>query len=250
MTASFLRPARFADWRGSRTLGFRSSLPGSAVFDVFDNEAFYGGGNLYFTAKDLHAWATAWANRRVLPPAIADQAMTPAEIGGAQSKLSLTNWYCDDTRERCYYTGHHQAFHDLVYWDTERSLTVVFVSNSTLPPPLQPWLAASLVALAEGRAPAPQPALGDENLQPDLSAAAGRYSSAGLGDIEIELEGDKPFLKLANTPRSRIFPIGHGTFYFPGGGAYLSFGDRDSGAYQTLHFHSLFVEQNAARVSR
>src|SRR5690606_1079967 len=147
---AFVRPARFADWPQPRTLGFRSSLPGADEFDVYDNEAIYGGSNIYFTARDLHAWASAWVDGRVHPEGVLNNALAPARVGDDVSALNLSSWYCAPDRARCYYTGHHQAFFNLVYWDSSQRISVVFVSNNTMAPPLQPWLMRSLVAIAEG----------------------------------------------------------------------------------------------------
>jgi CubicO group peptidase (beta-lactamase class C family) len=40
MADSFLRPARFADWPGARTRGYRGAAPGAELNDAIDNEAF------------------------------------------------------------------------------------------------------------------------------------------------------------------------------------------------------------------
>ena len=66
MTSTFLRPARFADWPGVRTLGYRRAGDSLVVHDVFDNEGFYGGSNLYFSARDLHRWSRSFYMHAVL----------------------------------------------------------------------------------------------------------------------------------------------------------------------------------------
>lgn len=77
MQASFARPARLADWRGVRTLGYRWHDGRWTLVDVFDFEVFLGASNLYFSAADLGRWASASAGGRVrqqqLAAAMADR---------------------------------------------------------------------------------------------------------------------------------------------------------------------------------
>lgn len=237
---AFLRPARFSDWRGARTLGFTSSRADAEVFDVFDNEGIYGGSNIYFTARDLHAWAVAWAERRVLPASVQDQALAPARIGAHASAITTTSWFCADDRQRCYYTGHHQGFFNFVYWDAAQRLTVVFVSNSTMPPPQQPWLMRALVALAEGRDP---PSLPDttaaKETEVDVALAAGRYRIAGIGTVSIGVTDGAPQVRVDQGPRYRVYQVGYGVLYTPGLDAYLSFAATE-GAERRLIWNSVF----------
>src|SRR5436190_1834818 len=66
--AAFVRPARFAAWPGVRTRGYRWVDGRADLNDAFDNEGFHGGGNIYFSARDLAAWGAAWADGGGLPP--------------------------------------------------------------------------------------------------------------------------------------------------------------------------------------
>jgi CubicO group peptidase (beta-lactamase class C family) len=245
---AFVRPARFADWRGVRTLGFRSSRADAAVFDVLDNEGFYGGSNIYFSARDLAAWAGAWAQNRVLPRDIEADALAPARIGAQDSALTLTSWYCSPDRTRCHYSGHHQAFFNLVYWDAGRKISVVYVSNTTLPPPLHAWFARALIALAEGRAPEPRPNMtGSAEQQVDIAVAAGRYHGAGIGDLEISTHDGAAFVHLSEGPRAQLHPVGFGMMYAPAFDAYLGFSVAADGAITGLRWESLTGAYEAAR---
>jgi CubicO group peptidase (beta-lactamase class C family) len=246
---AFLRPARFTDWPQPRTLGFRSSLPGAEVFDVFDNEAIYGGSNIYFSARDLHAWASAWADGRVLSEAVLNDALSPARVGNAVSALNRSSWYCAPDRERCYYTGHHQAFFNLVYWDSSRRISVVFVTNNTMAPPLQPWLMRSLVAIAEGREADPQPLTPSEDMETDPGAVSGRYRLPGIGDVEISIDEAGPTMQTPQGPRYQLYQVGYGVLYAPGADAYLSFLPGENGAAPTLIWTSVFTKAEGRRLT-
>lgn len=246
---AFLRPVRFADWPQPRTLGFRSSLPGAEIFDVFDNEAFYGGSNIYFTAPDLHAWASAWSARRALPKEVLADALSPARIGRDPSAISLSSWYCASARDRCYYTGHHQGFFSLVYWDSSRQISVVFVSNNTMAAPLQPWLMRSLVAIAEGREAEPQPRLVPEEMDLDEEGLSGRYHLPGIGEVEINTDETVPTLQTGEGPRYQLYQVGYGVLYAPGADAYLSFLPGENGSAPTLIWSSVFTRVEGRRLA-
>lgn len=239
--AAFVRPARFADWPQPRTLGFRSSLLGAEEFDVFDNEAIYGGSNIYFTARDLHAWSSAWVDGRVHPEAVLNNALAPARVGDDVSALNLSSWYCASDRTRCYYTGHHQAFFNLVYWDSSRRISVVFVSNNKMAPPLQPWLMRSLVAIAEGREAELPPNVPPEEMEVDAEALAGRYRLPAIGDVEISVDAAGPTVQVGQGPRYQLYQVGYGVLYTPGADAYLSFVLGENGSPPQLIWTSVFA---------
>jgi len=250
-TTAFLRPARFDDWPGVRTLGFDSSRPDAAVFDVFDNEAIYGGSNIYFSARDLHAWARAWAERRAVPADVWDQALVPARIDGHPSAMTLSSWYCAADRLRCYYTGHHQGFFNLVYWDAARNVTAVFVSNSTIAPPLHPWFMRTLIALAEGGDALPAPAVAsDKDTQVDLVAVAGRYRIEGLGEVMIDAAGATPVMQVGDGPRYQLYQVGYGWLYAPGVDAYLTLPLPVGETQPRLSWNSVFLSGDGARISQ
>lgn len=182
----FLRPARLSDWRGVRIRGYRRTASGVSANDVFDNEGFYGGGNLYFSARDLAMWMSAWANRRPRIRPIQVAATRSVSFADGVSGLTLGNWYCSADKTRCYYPGHHQGFHAFGYWDSGRRLSIAFVSNGTLSPELLVEIPRLLIAAAEG---APLPSRAPANGPSGEGLRAGTYAIDGLGRIVVSNAG-------------------------------------------------------------
>jgi len=148
--SSKLRPLRLTDWRG-RAIGHRRDASGGIKLnDSWEGEAFYGGGNIAFTAADLARWGGAWADGRYAP--VRTRATQPAVIAGRKSGLTWGNWYCVKGRRRCHYLGHHEGFHNFLYWDSDRRISIAMVSNNTLDSRIHQRLQRALVAFAEGRA--------------------------------------------------------------------------------------------------
>jgi CubicO group peptidase (beta-lactamase class C family) len=240
---AFVRPARFADWKGVRTRGYRRGASGWELNDAFDNEGFYGGDNIYFSALELANWAGAWAMGSEALRRIRAIATTPAMIGSGQSNLSLGNWYCIKTRDRCYYRGHHQGFHSLAYWDSKRRISVAFVSNNTLAPHLHTELTRSLIAAAEG---------GRFSFPAATAAAAvtpaqlkGEYSFGSIGRVSIEADAAGATIQPPGGVRYRLFPVAPGWFYAPGLDAYLLKPASGGGG---LRWHSVFTRSAGKRV--
>ena len=249
MTAGFVRPARFADWPGRRTRGYRWTPAGLEVFDALDNEGFYGGGNIYFTTRDLAAWTASWSQGSPLPPRARALALTTAQVGTGATGLTLGNWYCAAGGRRCYYTGHHQGFHNFAYWNAGRGLSIAMMTNNTLTAPLQMSLPRALIAVAEGRgAGTPQSELAARARQVAFSAAAGSYRAPGRRDVVIRVEGGRAKLRIGGGPTYRLFPTGWGRLYAPGLDASLSFADFREGAYHRVHWDSVFETWTAPRV--
>lgn len=230
--SAFLRPVRFADWPGLRTQGYASARADAPLFDSYDNEAIYGESNIMWSARDLHAWASAWAQGAVLPAAVRRGAMAPARIGRQASALTLANWYC--RRSACHYTGHHQGFFSFVWWDAASRQTAVFISNSALPPPLHPWLFRALIALGSGQPVPRMPAFLPAEREVDMAAVSGRYDVAGVGRVTLGQEGDRLFVARGPGPRYTMFQVGHGTLYVPGLDAYLSFAPNGTLRWESL----------------
>ncbi len=218
----FLRPARLADWPGIRMKGYRRTPAGIEPNDVFDNEGFYGGGNLYFSAFDLAAWMSAWANGTGRVRRIRRTATALVLLQSGRSGLALGNFYCAPSRTRCYYPGHHQGFHAFGYWDSDARLAIAFVSNGTLSPRLQVEIPRLLIAAAERRPlpelhsePDPEP---PEEAQPPRLAT---YAVEGLGNVVLERRANKLFVILPGYTPYPLFPAGQSWLYAPGLDLYL-----------------------------
>jgi CubicO group peptidase (beta-lactamase class C family) len=244
MTDTYVRPAHFRDWPGPRALGYKLRPAGKTPFDIFDNEGVHGGCNINFSSRDIARWASLWALKSAAAAPIRSVAVENAVIGDKISPLTIGNWYCAASREECYYTGHHQAFHAFAYWNAQTRIAIGFISNNALTAPLQPALARALVAAAHGDRAAKlafDVAQEDENVEP--AAVAGDYRTDAMGDFSIALDGGDAFLELAASPRMRLFPVGFNGLYAPGVDAYL-FHDP---ATDTLTWSTTFFEEKAQR---
>lgn len=247
MSASFVRPARFADWPGTRTLGYRWAGGGWERFDVFDGEAFSGGSNVYLSARDVSRWAQAFATGTAVPPAVLTQAQAWVTVGGRATPLTGLNWYCDDARERCYYTGDLNAFYAVAYWDRRRAESVAFVSNSTLPMWRRPALARALVHALTGReTPAPAPAPEFERWSGETyRTAAGTYLVPEVGTLTLRGDGTRLVLRVNDGPDMAAFVVAPGVMYVPGADYWMAFsGGRPP---RTIHLRSVFLEASGRR---
>ena len=229
-----LRPARLADWTG-RAVGYRNTGGRLQRADSYEDERFYGSGNLSISANQLAKWGEQWWSGHLEP--IVGAATSPARIAGNPSGLSWGNWYCASERRRCHYLGHHEGFHHLLYWDRERRLSIAMVSNNSLAPGLQQRLQRVIIAFAEGRDSDAERELG----QPlaDLPIAPGTYRSEV--DVVTVADGSLPVLRRSGLDYA-AFPIGAGIHYAPGLDVYLA-GTTD-GKVRVL---SLYEDRLAAR---
>jgi CubicO group peptidase (beta-lactamase class C family) len=185
MTDSFVRPARLSEWKGVRTRGYRHVGGRYELFDAFDLEGFYGGGNIYASARDLARWNEAWIARPPLPAPLLESALRPVALGEGESGLNLLNLYRSPDGTRFWYHGHHQGFHDTIWRDLARERSIVFVSNNAIGSTLQSGLVPNVVALLDGHEPAPPPRwtpFGEE----DVAAVLGAWHVPGVGTIGID----------------------------------------------------------------
>jgi CubicO group peptidase (beta-lactamase class C family) len=223
MTSTFLRPARFAEWPGVRTLGYRRAGDSLVVHDVFDNEGFYGGSNLYFSARDLHRWSRSFYTHPVLSPrarALGERAPTLGDrstgIAG-RSAIDWLSWYYHPRERRFHYPGALQGFWSSVYRDEEQRYSIIYVSNNSMPQWLRPWLTRALIDIVEGRAPEAleTPSFlavrGD-----DLPLAAGRFRVAGVGMVAITARGGQLYVRVNDQLEYRSFDVGDNVRYVPG----------------------------------
>jgi CubicO group peptidase (beta-lactamase class C family) len=248
MDSAFARPGRLADFPGPRTLGHRWADTAWVVADVFDNEAFIGGSNVYFSALDLARWAGAHATGRALPPAVRTLGEPRPLIDGQPSPINGLSWHCDGSGERCQYTGDVNAFHSLGYWDRARGDAVVMVSNSSLAPWTLITLQRDLVAALEGREPgrAPRPAFVRVRAR-ERAALVGRYAAADGDTISVSGSSDGLRLRVGDGLEFDLFHIAPETFYVPGLDYFLGFGGE--GDARRMHVRSMFADFVALRVT-
>jgi CubicO group peptidase (beta-lactamase class C family) len=246
MHSSFARPGRLADWRGVRTPGYRWRNGAWQDFDAFDNEAFLGASNLYFSARDLGRWASAFAGGRALPAAVLAAGQQRPLIAGQASAINLLSWYCDGANRRCWYSGSYNAFHSVVYWDRARDESVVYVSNSTLPP----WPAITLArGLVDALAGAPAPTIApptferfDRDSRPRI---AGTYRADGIGRITVDAAPQGMTLRVDNGLAFDLFPVTREDFYVPGLDWFVRFSGGTTPT--TLHLRSMLLDATARR---
>lgn len=246
MEGTFARPARFADWPGIRTMGYRREGGGWQAVDVYDMEAFIGGSNVYFPVVDLARWAGANAAGTAIAPAAYAAGQQRSLIGGRPSAITGLSWYCDDSGLHCYYTGSINAFHGLAYWDRETNEGIAFIANSAIPPWKTITLQRDLVAALAGR-----PGTQDDPLRFIEVDAGARAGLAGTWDADgrpaLTLTAGESGLRLREGDGLEFdaFQVSREVFYVPGPDYWIAF----SGAAgpPAMHVRSMFVDFVAHR---
>lgn len=206
-TTAFVRPARFADWPVPRTLGYRGTEP----FDAFENDGTHGASNIIASARDLARWANGWAEGRAVPPAVA-----LAATAGAGPGIRPGQWFCNEARESCFYTGHHQGFDALSWWDRRERLAIAFVANGGTSPWLTHRLARLLRDAALGRAPLLEPEPAGCRTQGEAQGLVGTWRLTDGSTARVELEDGRAWLSLPQAPRMQLYRVGAGAWYAPG----------------------------------
>lgn len=223
MEGAFLRPARFADWPGIRTRGFRPGPEGPEAFEALDNEGFHGASNIYLSVRDASAFAEHWAFMDET------KATRRLELGpGAETGHSYTlgSWSCAPGKTRCQYTGHHQGFDTLAYWDSAAGVTAAFVSNGGLSPYYQTELARVLIALGEGR---PARLVPDEDV-PLPDGLSGWFEDGAGNRVEVLPRDAGISIRPEGGLTYPAYPTGEGVLYVPGLDLFLSGAVGEGGA--------------------
>lgn len=214
MRDAFVRPARLADFPGTRTRGYRRAKAGLEPLDAIEGEAFHGGGNVYVSAADLQRWAAAFARDDPIVAAARRHAQGRARLAnGHATGLSLSSWYSDAAAGRHYYTGHHQGFYALAFWNGATGRSFAFVSNQRMPAWLEYQLPRALIALMEGK-PTDRPEAPETAPAPPGTS---RWRLAGLGSLEVAPGRGRGLRVTAPSGvEYEAFPVGAGTWYIPG----------------------------------
>lgn len=247
---AFVRPPLFAAWPGARTRGYRRTAGGVESFDAFDREGFYGGGNLYLSARDLARWGAAWSEGSPLPPQVLAAAVTPVDLTTGRSGLTLGNWYRSADGQRLWYPGHHQGFHDVVWWDRSRHRAIGLVTNVALDPDLQSGLVPAIVAAWDGRDPAPHLRAGWSPLPAapaSAEALAGRWAGVADGPIEIVTDGAGLLVRSAQGVTYGLVRISPAAYYVPGLDAWV--GARLMAGADELVWRTLEGERRGRRIA-
>ena len=232
-TDSFFRPARFADFPGVRTLGYRVVDGKAALNDVFDYEGFHGGSNIYFSARDLHRWNASFFDR--------SESQEMAKIGSGTSGLTLGSWYRSADGTMFSYAGHLQGFHDEAFRDMKTKQSIVYLSNNSLEPWMQHALVRGIRAILAGGNPTPaQPpavvAVSKEDL-PRLNGTWMLGETRGvIKDGTIERDGVV----------YRMFQVRPHAFYVPGLDLVLGFADDLTRMYYSNHFEEGWGERKVS----
>ena len=224
ITSAFVRPGRFADFPGVRTRAYRHDGLQLVPNDVFDGEAFYGGSNLYISARDLDRWNTSFLRDPRLPEAALLNDLRPAQVFGASSGLTLGSWYRQPDNKKFWYSGHLQGFHSEVFRDLRQGWSVVYVSNNTIDPWLQKGLVRAILRVLSGEAYAiPVPPEVEAIGADERRHVAGTYTVPEA--VRRDTRDDDP-LQVTHMAgrlfvdrwgaRYEAFEIGPGAFYVPG----------------------------------
>lgn len=250
MDSVFLRPALFADWENVRTISYRT-INGSLVpYDIWDNEAFYGSSNLYFSARDLSRWAHAWADKSVLPMMVLNAAMSvPRFTNGETSALNRSNWYYHQEGSAYYFNGHLRGFHHTVYWEPMTNLSIVWVTNVLEPRPNPQLLTRALIQIAHGNTARTVDTLWFERpeKQSDQSAIHGSYDVPGLGIITVTSSEYGPLFKINNGAEHDGYPSE--AFYAPDFDAEIGFSELQDEQYQRIHWLTVFENLSGTRIT-
>lgn len=234
-----LRPSRLSDWPG-RAIGFRRTTGGKLErADSYDDERFYGTANFSISASQLARWGAVWWQPKLAR--LRPTATAPAAVDGKPSGLTWGNWYCGLGRRRCHYLGHHEGFHHMLYWDSDRRISVSMVSNNMLAPALQQRLQRAIVAAASG-----QPTqVGREiaAVLPDRDVEPGAYVLPDGEQLLVTRTGNRVEVARHGL-RYRAYRIGDRIRYIPGLDIYIA-----GGAGGGLHWLGLY-EDFVARPAR
>ncbi len=249
MDSAFVRPAMVADWDGVRTRSYRRVDGELLDHDVFDNEPFYGSSNVYFSARDLARWATAFVDGSVLGPAGFRAGREQAtSASGTRSALNRLNWFQDAPGGPAYFDGHLRGFHSVAYWDPDTGVVVAWVSNVLGGRPQEHQLTRALVALAAGEPAGPLPRFDAVGVTPlvEPTAIDGAYALPGLGVVEVEWADGIALVSVAEGPLHEGYPATG--FYLPTQGVEMGFTNLVGGRYQALHWLTVFDSVAGSRV--
>ena len=247
MRGTFVRLARFADWKGIRTMSYRRSGDTLALRDVFDNEGFYGGSNLYFPAIDLYRWGQSFYTASPLSPRLRTRGAEPVTLRdtatgvGGRSHINLLGWYHTGRERRYHYPGMLEGFYSSLYRDEERGYTIALMSNTGMPQWMRPLVMRALIDILDGK---PPPAIPRHRYTPldsvALRSIPGTFRVDGVGAVSISRRGDHAVIRIDGGLDYPAYPLGDGQLYVPGLDVWVGFPAEGGAAFSSLTWLSIF----------
>lgn len=247
MDSTFVRPARFADWPGTRTMSYRRIDDTLLVRDVFDDEGFYGGSNVYLSALDLYRWGRSFYRNSLLGARVLRRGMTAPSLRdaatgiGGPSRINLLGWYHPGRERRYHYPGMLEGFYSSLYHDDDRGYTIALMSNTGMPQWVRPLVMRTLVDILDGRRPPP---IGERRFtrldSVALESVPGSYQVEGIGNVEIIRRRDHAMVRVDHGLRYPAYPLGDGQLYVPGLDAWIGFPADTSPGFDRLTWLSIF----------
>lgn len=245
MTATFARPARFSDWQGVRTLGYRPDADSLVVHDVWDGEGVVGGSNVYLSATDLFRWMSAFATAPALDPAALRAGLRPGRLAdGTPTGLTVLSLYASPDGTAYQYSGHINAFHSVGYVDLDDRFAFAITSNTTLAPWLQNQLPRAIATVMRG---------GVANLDPpdaaplDSAALVATFDVDGIGTVAFYEEHGQQRVRVGVGAAYPAYRVDDTTFYVPGLDVWLSTGDVVDGTAMKLNWDTVFERRTGRR---
>jgi CubicO group peptidase (beta-lactamase class C family) len=250
MDSSFVRPARFANWKQNRTIGYSYQNDSLRLFDIADREGFYGGCNIWFTANDLYQWGESFYHHQILSDELIKKITSLVLINGEPSYVRLGAWYAGKTKSAFYYWGNVAGFYSWVYWDRNGQFTIAFMTNTAMPQWVRPLFTSALIDIMEGNEylpiKEPQVDLLDRN---NLQQIAGTYNIDKLGSVEISIRNSKAILKLNDGMEYQMHMVDRKTFYIPGFDPWISFSSLKEDKFQNIYWSSTILQTAGKRNS-
>ena len=249
MDSAFVRPAGLNQFKGHRTIGYRWDRDSLLLNDIADREGFHGGGNIWISAQDLYQWGKSFYHDPGLGKELIRKVTSSVRINQKPSAVTLGAWYRGKSKHAFYYWGNVAGYYSWLYFDTSKKYTIAFVTNTTTPQWVRPFLTSALVDIMEGKKVTnfrpPEADYIDTN---NLSRIAGTYYLKTAGRVRISVTGNIPKLHLSNGMDYRMFLVDTKTFYVPGLDPWISFSSSTKNKFQKLIWRATTLHEDGIRV--
>ncbi len=238
----FLRPVRLDNWPKERTLGYKLNHKKRELFDSEDWEGFYGNCNLFFSAEDLVKWSESFYSKTVISDDKLSNALT---MKSDLSNLNLLHWYNLGFQNEYHFTGDWKGFYAMVYFNTKRKRSIVYLTNTDMPYWLRPELVRKINDFIDnGRISDweyPKPV--EVNIE-DISGTYMLENNQLLGlqnnDNELKIQIDKNSFSL--------FKLDSHIYYAPGIDLWLWF-SKDDNQNLIIHCSSIYYLKKGKKIT-